>query len=55
LAQQRTKTGVKSRTASSSKRMLSPPCELCVSVTHIAETQSLLSRAWLFLLRAARQ
>jgi len=55
LAQKRSKTRGKSRTVASSKRMLSSPHQPCVSLTHIAESQSLLSRAWLFLLRVAKQ
>ena len=55
LAQKRSKTRGQSRTGASSKRMLSSPHRPCVSLTHIAEPQSLLSRAWLFLLRVAKQ
>jgi hypothetical protein len=45
----------KSRSASSSKRMLVSPGRRCISPTCISESQSLLSRAWMFLLRLARQ
>ena len=51
LTQKRSKNRGKSRT----KRMLSSPRQLCVSLTHIAGSQRLLSRAWLFLLRVAKQ
>jgi hypothetical protein len=52
LAQQRAKTRGKSRTGASSKRMLPSPRQ---PRTHIAESQSLMSRAWLFLTRVVRQ
>jgi curved DNA-binding protein CbpA len=55
LARKRSKTRRKSKTWASSKRMLSSPRQLCVSLTHIAGSQRLLSRAWLFLLRVAKQ
>jgi hypothetical protein len=45
----------KSRTASSSKRMFVSPDRHCISATRISDSQSLLSRAWVFLLRLARQ
>jgi DnaJ domain len=52
LAQQRSKTRGKSRTGANSKRMLLSPRQ---PRTHIAESQSLLRRAWLFLTHVARQ
>jgi hypothetical protein len=45
----------KSRSASSSKRMFVPPRQRRISAIRIADSQSLLSRAWIFLLRVARQ
>jgi hypothetical protein len=45
----------KSRSASSSKRMFFSPDRRYISATRISESQSLLSRAWVFLLRVARQ
>jgi len=42
----------KSRSASSSKRMLVSLDRRCVSATRISDSQSLLSRAWMFLLRS---
>jgi hypothetical protein len=45
----------KSRSASSSKRMFASPDRRCISATHISDSRSLLSRAWVFLLRVARQ
>jgi hypothetical protein len=45
----------KSRSASSSKRMLVSPDRRCISATRNSGSQSLLSRAWVFLLRVARQ
>jgi hypothetical protein len=44
----------KSRSASSSKRMLVSPDRRCVSAIRLCGSQSLLSRAWVFLLRVAR-
>jgi hypothetical protein len=43
----------KSRSASSSKRMFVSPDRRHVSATRISDTESLLSRAWMFLLRVA--
>lgn len=45
----------KSRSASSSKRMLVSPRQRRVSAIRISDSQSLLSRAWMLLLRVARQ
>jgi hypothetical protein len=45
----------KSRSASSSKRMFVSPDRRCISATRISDSQSLLSRVWVFLLRVARQ
>jgi DnaJ domain len=45
----------KSRSASSSKRMFASPDRRCISATDISDSRSLLSRAWVFLLRVARQ
>jgi len=45
----------KSTSASSSKRMFVSPRQRRVSAKRISDSQSLLSRAWMFLVRAARQ
>jgi hypothetical protein len=44
----------KSKIASSSKRMLVSPDRRCISATRLSDSQGLLSRAWVFLLRVAR-
>jgi hypothetical protein len=45
----------KSRSASSSKRIFVSPDRRRIAATRISGSQSLLSRAWVFLLRLARQ
>jgi hypothetical protein len=54
LAQKHSKSG-RSRRAATSKRMLASPYQRSVSFTHIAGSQRLVSRVWLFLLRVAGQ